>query len=240
MTAPSPQDALVIGAGGGIGAAFLKALADDPAYGRIHALSRQPVEAAPGIVSHRYDPSTDDGVLSALAPFAEEPIGLVLVTVGTLHDEAAGPEKTIKQLTSERFLEVMRINAVIPGLVGRALLPVFRRRPLTFAAISARVGSISDNRIGGWHSYRASKAALNMLVRNLSIEAQRLNENSIAVTLHPGTVDTALSEPFQGNVPEGKLFTPDYSAGKLLEVVRGLTPADSGRCFDYAGKEIAP
>ena len=107
-----------------------------------------------------------------------------------------------------------------------------------FAALSARVGSISDNQIGGWHAYRASKAALNMLIRNFAIEQARRNEDAIIVSLHPGTVDTALSKPFQRGVPDQQLFTAEQSANYLLDVTSALTPADSGKAFDWAGKEI--
>ena len=107
-----------------------------------------------------------------------------------------------------------------------------------FAALSARVGSITDNRLGGWHGYRASKAALNMLVRNLAIEERRRNDRSIVVTLHPGTVDTDLSRPFQSGVQPGKLFEPERAALQLLDVIEELKPADSGKLFDFEGKEV--
>jgi len=107
-----------------------------------------------------------------------------------------------------------------------------------FAALSARVGSIGDNRLGGWHGYRASKAALNMLVRNLAIEERRRNDRGIVVALHPGTVDTALSKPFQGNVLPGRLFDPERAALQLLDVIEGLRLPDSGKLFDYQGEEI--
>ena len=113
-----------------------------------------------------------------------------------------------------------------------------RRGRAVFAALTARVGSIGDNRLGGWHAYRASKAALNMLIRNYGIEQARLNPDFIVAGLHPGTVDTALSHPFQKNVPDQQLFSPTESAKHLLRVIDGLTPADSGKCFDWAGKEI--
>jgi NAD(P)-dependent dehydrogenase (short-subunit alcohol dehydrogenase family) len=109
-----------------------------------------------------------------------------------------------------------------------------------FAVLSARIGSISDNRLGGWYGYRMAKAALNQLVRTLSIEEKRRNDRSIIVGLHPGTVDTGLSKPFQGNVRPGTLFTPDRAASQLLDVIDGLTVTDSGKLFDFEGKEVAP
>ena len=116
------------------------------------------------------------------------------------------------------------------------LMPKVERS--VFAALSARVGSISDNRLGGWHAYRASKAALNMLIRNYAIEQARRAPGNICVGLHPGTVDTGLSKAFQGGVAEGKLFSPGQAAGYLLGVVDGLAPEDSGKCFDWAGQAI--
>ena len=115
--------------------------------------------------------------------------------------------------------------------MAKHFLPLFPRSGRAiFAALSARVGSISDNRIGGWYGYRASKAALNMILRNLAIELARKRGEAICVGLHPGTVDTGLSKPFQGSTPAEKLFTPDYSASRLLSVLDGLSPADTGAC----------
>lgn len=128
------------------------------------------------------------------------------------------------------------------GGIGSALLEELRRDPRygrsVFASISARVGSIEDNRLDGWYSYRASKAALNMLLKTFSIELKRLAPSAICVGLHPGTVDTALSKPFQGNVAPGKLFSRAKSAGHLLQVINGLTPADSGAVFAWDGSRI--
>lgn len=235
----SPMDAVVFGASGGIGAAFLEALRQDPAIDTVYALSRQQLDTQDGTEPLVYT-ADEKGIEAAISALPLERIGVAICAIGTLHDETQGPEKTIRHLTPDRFLEVMHINAVLPALIGKALMPALKKQPMTYAALSARVGSISDNRMGGWHSYRASKAALNMLMRNIAIEAGRLNKDAIAVTLHPGTVDTTLSEPFQSNVPEGKLFAPDYSVGEMLKTLKGLSPEDSGKCFDYAGKEIAP
>ena len=133
----------------------------------------------------------------------------------------------------------MEIYTLLPAMIAKASVGTLSKERSVFAALSARVGSISDNRLGGWHSYRASKAALNMLLRNIAIEVARKNKGAVVAGLHPGTVDTGLSEPFQGNVPNGKLFSPEHSAAELLKVVDRLQPEQSGRCFDYAGLEIA-
>jgi NAD(P)-dependent dehydrogenase (short-subunit alcohol dehydrogenase family) len=124
-------------------------------------------------------------------------------------------------------------------LVAKHFLPLLARdRKSVFAALSARVGNISDNRLGGWHAYRASKAALNMLLRTLSIELARANPRAMYVGLHPGTVDTTLSAPFQATVPEGKLFTPEFAAARLLEVLDRLEPVDSGNVIAWDGQQI--
>lgn len=235
----NPVDAVVFGASGGLGSAFVEVLSQDPAISTVHAVSRRPIRSQAGIISHTYTPD-ESGIERLAGKLPQDRLGLAIVTLGTLHDEDHGPEKSIRQFTSERFLDVMRINAGLPALIGKALMPSLKRQPMTFAALSARVGSISDNRLGGWHSYRASKAALNMLIRNIALEAGRTNPEAVCVTLHPGTVDTALSKPFQANVPESKLFTTNRSATALLKTLRRLTPAHSGKCFDYAGKEISP
>lgn len=124
-------------------------------------------------------------------------------------------------------------------MVAKHFLPKLAKdQRAVFAALSARVGSISDNQLGGWYSYRASKAALNMIIKNLSIEMKMRYKQAIIVGLHPGTVDSRLSKPFQANVPAGKLFTADYAVAKMLEVINTLTPENSGKYYAWDGKEI--
>lgn len=166
---------------------------------------------------------------------------LVIVATGMLHNESGGPEKSLRELDAERLAQAFAINVIGPALVAKHFLPLFARdKRGVYAALSARVGSISDNRIGGWYGYRAAKAALNMTIRNLAIELARTHKQSICVGLHPGTVDTALSEPYQKNVAPERLFTPDYAATRMLSVLDQLTPADSGKCFAWDGAEIQP
>jgi len=142
-------------------------------------------------------------------------------------------------LTAEHLMRDYRLNAIGPALVAKHLLPLMPRQDRSvFGALSARVGSIGDNRLGGWHAYRASKAALNMLIRNLAIEHGRTHKAGIVVGLHPGTVATDLSAPFQAGVAPEKLFTPEHSASALLSVVEGLTPGDSGGVFSWDGQRI--
>lgn len=234
--------AVIIGASGGVGAAFVEALAQRDDVEAVYALSRAGVSFdSPKVTSGRID-ITDDGSVAdaAKAVKAEGAPDLVIVASGILSDgDELQPEKSYRHQDMDAFQRVFAINTFGPGLVAKHFLPIMPRSGrAVFAALSARVGSISDNRLGGWHAYRASKAALNMLVRNYAIEQARRNEDFIAVSLHPGTVDTGLSKPFQGNVPDKKLFTSAQSAGYLLDVIGKLTPNDSGKAFDWAGEEI--
>ncbi len=167
------------------------------------------------------------------------PVDLVIVATGILHRASISPEKSMREMSANAMAEVFAINTIGPALVAKHFLPQLRRGSKSvFAALSARVGSIEDNRLGGWMSYRASKAALNMLIKTLSIEHGRRRPDSIIAGLHPGTVDTALSEPFQKNVPDGKLFTPAQSADYLLSVIDGLKASDTGGVFAWDGARI--
>jgi NAD(P)-dependent dehydrogenase (short-subunit alcohol dehydrogenase family) len=233
---------VVVGASGGIGRAWTSILSESPAVARITACSRSgPVPDHAKVSHQRLDLEDEEtSVRAADAVRDAGALDLVLVASGILHeDEVLRPEKTWRTLDGAALERVFRINAVGPALVAKHFLPLLARdRKSVFAALSARVGSISDNRLGGWHAYRASKAALNMLVRTFAIELARRNRRAICVGLHPGTVDTGLSAPFQGNIAEGKLFTPDFAAARLLEVVDRLTQDDSGNVFAWDGQLI--
>lgn len=231
---------VIAGANGGIGSALVDALLDDPGVARVTALSRQPVERKherlhPGIIDF-----ADESSIRAAARDCGGDIDLVIVATGILHRAPdISPEKRLADVDGRTMAEVLHINTIGPALLAKHFLPQLRRDAKSaFAAISARVGSISDNRLGGWASYRASKAALNMLMRTFSIEQSRTHPGSVVVTLHPGTTDTALSRPFQRNVPEGKLFEPAFVAGKLLAVVDGLAPEDTGGFFAWDASRI--
>jgi NAD(P)-dependent dehydrogenase (short-subunit alcohol dehydrogenase family) len=226
--------AVIIGASGGIGAAFEAALIDEGGFDVVHGFAR----SRSG--SSHLDLEDEASIAAAAAHVANgPPPTLVIVATGLLHAGSQGPEKALRDLDPGWLAKLYAVNAVGPALVAKHFLPIMPKNQRTvFAALSARVGSIADNRLGGWHGYRASKAALNMLVRNLAIEEGRSNPRAIIVALHPGTVDTALSRPFQRNVQPGRLFDPERAALQLLDVIEELKPSDSGGLFDFEGKEI--
>lgn len=169
----------------------------------------------------------------------QAPFDVVFVATGVLSSESVSPEKNIKQLNQKQMNDVFEINAFAPILLLKACLKLLdKNNDAVFAALSARVGSISDNRLGGWYSYRASKAALNMLLKTASIELSRSHPKLIIAGLHPGTVNTKLSEKFQSRVAPEKLFAPEFAAQKLYEVIKNLSAEDSGYCFAWDGQKI--
>jgi NAD(P)-dependent dehydrogenase (short-subunit alcohol dehydrogenase family) len=238
----SPANVVIVGASGGIGSAFVSELADDERVGRVYALARSPADARSASVLPLGINIADETSVAAAANRCAEAgaIDLVIVATGVLHrGKQIQPEKRMRELDPEAMAEVFRVNSIAPAIIAKHFLPLMRGDGKSaFVAISARVGSIGDNRLGGWASYRASKAALNMLVKTLSIEHARTHPDGIVVALHPGTTDTALSKPFQRNVPDGKLFSPEYSAERLLHVIDGLTSEDTGGFFAWNGDPI--
>jgi len=230
MTGIQEQAAVVIGASGGIGAAIAARLEASGRFAVVHALSRS---------GTGFDLEDEATIAAAAANIADGPAPtLVFIATGVLH-HGFEPERSWRALDAAHLLRDYRINAVGPALVARHFLPLLPRdRRAVFAALSARVGSIGDNRLGGWHSYRASKAALNMLLRNLAVELGRTHPQAVVAGLHPGTVDTGLSAPFQKGVKPEKLFTADHSAEKLLAVLDALTPEDTGSVFAWDGQRV--
>lgn len=232
----------VFGATGGIGSEFLRQLVGDPNVARIFAVARDPAsdvhEKVVPLSADIRDQQSIDAAAARVA--ADGELDIVIVATGILHRGSdVRPEKSLRDLDADAMLEVFRVNTVGPALIARAFLPLMRRAGKSvFAALSARVGSIGDNRLGGWTSYRSSKAALNMVLKTLSIEHARRFPESVIAALHPGTVATGLSAPFQRNVPEAKLFAPSKSVRHLLQVIDGLTPASTGGFYAWDGCEI--
>lgn len=228
--------ALVIGAGGGLGAALVARLSDSAGaperFQTVLALGRSSLPAID------YD---DEASLAAAAGWVAAQcasqgteLRLLVVASGFLHGPQGQPERSFSQLDASYLKQVFQVNTIGPALVMKHFLPLLPRQGRCVAAfLSAKVGSISDNALGGWYGYRASKAALNQLVKTASIEMTRRNRQSVCVALHPGTVDTALSQPF---AKTGLKVRPaDEAASDLLGVLNGVTPADTGNLLNYQG-----
>lgn len=235
--------AVLVGASGGIGTAVLSTLERNARVQRIYAASRSPDgRHAAKTRQLALDLEDEPSILRLAEQIRDDGVhpDLVFVASGILHrGPPIMPEKSWRTIDAGAMEEVLRINTIGPALIGKHLLPAMPKAGKSvFAAISARVGSIGDNRLGGWYAYRASKAALNMILRGFAIELARRNPDAVCVGLHPGTVDTGLSKPFQTNVPEGRLLTPEQSAGHMLAVVDAVTPSDSGGVFSWDGSRI--
>lgn len=246
-----PAHALVTGASSGIGLAVVKALLARDDVACVSAVSRS-AAAHPALaalvdthgarlqaISADITADADLAMLAGRVRQSSPALHLVLNAAGVLHGDGLRPEKSIRQLRSAALAQVFALNAFAPVLLAQALLPAMQHGDAAvFASLSARVGSIGDNRLGGWYAYRASKAAQNQLLRTLSIELRRTHPQLACVLLHPGTVDTPLSRPFQLNVPPQQLFGPAQAAQRLLEVIAGITPADSGCFLAHDGQTI--
>lgn len=244
-------NAVIIGAHGGIGQALIQELLIKYHFKTIFCLSRTGADSrfTPPINPHdttlvhgQLDLLQEDTIHLAAQDVAKAGrLSLVVVATGLLQDSAQSPEKTMRSLSPDWLMRAFQTNAIGPALIAKHFLPLMTRdAPSVFAALSARVGSISDNRSGGWYSYRASKAALNMLIQTLALEHARKFPLGICVGIHPGTVDTNLSKPFQRGVPTERLFSPDRSAAHILKLVHQLKPADSGGLYAWDGQRIAP
>ncbi|MEL7486157.1 MAG: SDR family NAD(P)-dependent oxidoreductase [Pseudomonadota bacterium] len=224
-----PFNALVIGASGGIGAAVVEALENSPRCAGVRTLSR----------SHdRFDITDETAIAAAADTLAADGavFDLIFDATGVLVSDGERPEKAFSELNPAAMAAAFAVNAAGPALLMKHLAPLLSKdRKSVFATLSARVGSIGDNRLGGWMSYRASKAALNQLVRCAAVEFARKNPNAVIVALHPGTIETSLTRAFA----KGRYTaTPAEAARNMLAVLDSLTPAESGGFFDYAGKEI--
>lgn len=235
-----PRSIAVFGASGGIGAALCEVLVTG-GTSVVHAGSRRGEgPQAPGVQPFAFDLTNESSIAAAAEAMRDDPPDWVIVATGVLTlANGTGPERSYRRLDPAAMAEILALNTIGPALIAKHMLGIMPRgRAFTFAALSARVGSISDNRLGGWHSYRASKAALNMLLKNFALEMARTHPDSVVVGLHPGTVDSGLSAPFQAGLPDGQLTRPEEAAANLLGVLSGLTPEHSGRVFDFRGAEI--
>ena len=251
-----PFSAVLVGTSGGIGSALLEktvarvpaSVTDSPNPGQVFAINRkQQAYELPGVTSITADALVEEQLAIAVDTIKDRlkqhqlaPIRLIIVAVGALHSpQGTGPEKSLRELTAQSMQDIFAANAIAPALAAKHFLPLLPKSGRAiFAALSARVGSISDNQLGGWYSYRASKAALNQILKTASIELSRSKPDAICIGLHPGTVDTKLSKPFQGNVPDGKLFTADQSANYLIRTLSDMSAHQSGQVFAWDGSPV--
>lgn len=247
-----PVNALVTGASSGIGLALLRQLLDNRHVRQITAVARTASTNAKlaAMSSHGdgrlvlidADLTRDDdlGRLGAAVVQSNAPLHLVINAAGILHGADVQPEKALEQISRASLEQVFSLNAFAPILLAKALMHALcQGQPAVFASLSARVGSIGDNRAGGWYAYRASKAAQNQLMRTFAIELARRNRHACCLMLHPGTVDTALSKPFQARVAADALFSTERAATQLLAIIAASTALDSGRFIAWDGKDVA-
>jgi NAD(P)-dependent dehydrogenase (short-subunit alcohol dehydrogenase family) len=245
------QQVLVVGASGGIGLEFTRQLLQDPSVDRVFATYRQPDSAIALLeLKDHYSNRlwvfradvTDEGqiieVIQQIGTLTDH-LHLVINTVGILHEGTLQPEKSLRSINSEGLIRYFQVNSIATVLLAKHLVPLLKHKERSvFAAISAKVGSIGDNQLGGWYGYRASKAALNMFIKTIAIEFGRVVPQAIAVGLHPGTTDTDLSRPFHGKVPPDKLFSTEKTVNQLLAVLQGLTSEDSGSFLNWDGQKL--
>lgn len=219
--------ALVIGTSGALGAAFCELLNEDPRCSFVREVGRN---TTPG-----FDLEKPDSIARAADELAEEaPYQLILHAAGLLHRDDIKPEKSYSAIEADALQAIFQVNALGPALVLRHFLPLLDPRG-AMAVLSAKVGSIGDNRLGGWYAYRASKAALNMLIKTAAIELARTRPQTRLLSLHPGTVISALSQPFKG---ASAARSASLAARELLSLIDRLAPADSGNFFAYNGERL--
>jgi NAD(P)-dependent dehydrogenase (short-subunit alcohol dehydrogenase family) len=244
-------NALIVGASQGIGLGFVKKLLQNDKIAKIYATYRQQKTAFDLLTLERQyedkltclpiDITDESQIAESLKKIYVDvnKLHLAINCVGLLHDHNLQPEKSLRQINSENLLRYFQINSIGAVLLVKHLLPLLRHQERSvFASISAKLGSISDNELGGWYGYRASKAAQNMLMKTAAIEYARSSPKTLVVTLHPGTTDTSLSQPFQSNVPAEKLFSVERTVNQLLEVIEQLQEGDSGQFFSWDGSRL--
>lgn len=242
--------ALIVGGNRGIGLEFVKQLLKDERFDQIFATYRTEADATEllqlaqihsklhCIVMDITEESQIEQGLAEIKNLTPE-LHFVINCVGFLHDGVITPEKALRQLHSANLVRYFQVNSIGAALLAKHLLSLLNhKQPNIFATISAKIGSIEDNRLGGWYGYRASKAALNMLLKTASIEYSRRSKQTAIVLLHPGTTDTRLSEPFQRGVPANKLFPVEKTVGLLMQVLEDVTIADNGSFFSWDGSRL--
>lgn len=246
MSDRDPKTALIVGAGQGIGLEFVRQFLKGDRGDRVYATYRSPSSELSAITDPRLhclsmDITEESQIAAVIQKIQTETTTLhtVINCVGLLHDGAMQPEKSLRHLNADQLLRYFQVNSVGAAMLAKHVQPLFKHRDRAiFATISAKVGSIGDNEIGGWYGYRASKAALNMFMRTVALEYRRTCPSTIVVTLHPGTTDTQLSRPFQRGVAPEKLFSVDRTVQQLLTVLDQLKQDDSGEFFSWDGSRL--
>lgn len=241
---------LVVGASRGIGLEFIQRLLHHDRVGQVYGTYRDSPTPELVQLSDHYskclhmismDITDEAQIAQGIAQIRSQVdrLHLVVYCVGFLHEDTIQPEKSLQQICSEHLLRYFQVNSIGAVLLAKHLLPLLKHGERNvFASLSAKVGSIGDNQLGGWYGYRASKAALNMFMRTMAIEYSRKSPKTLVVMLHPGTTDTRLSQPFQRNVPSEKLFSVGRTVTQLLSVIEGLQPDDTGHFFSWDGSRL--
>jgi NAD(P)-dependent dehydrogenase (short-subunit alcohol dehydrogenase family) len=242
------KTALIVGGGQGIGLGFVRKLLANNDLERVYATYRRLESATellaiadPRLECFQMDLTDESQIAAVIHKIQTKTTALhyVINCVGVLHEGELQPEKSLRQIESDRLLRYFQVNSVGAMLLFKQVQPLLKHQNRSIlATISAKVGSIGDNQLGGWYGYRASKAALNMFIRTTAIEYKRTCPQAILVALHPGTTDTRLSLPFQRNVPPEKLFSVDRTVAQLLTVIDGLAAEDSGDFFSWDGSRL--
>lgn len=228
---------LIFGAGGGLGLALAQhALERGDSVIAVSRSAQPKAFTGQWIQVQGYEPEHLKPVLDAIEG---QTLAGVVSALGILHTNNFMPEKRLEDLSAEALEQTYYVNAILPMLLLQALksnLPT--KSPCVWVQLSAKVGSITDNYLGGWYSYRASKAALNMLLKTAAIELKRTHKQLTIAAIHPGTTDTELSKPFQQRLPADKLYTPELSAERIWQVIANLEPEQSGQLFHWDGKQL--
>ena len=232
----------VIGSSGAIGSAFVNHYINDLSVNSIFSFSRSSIGIDNNKVKHfSIDIENESSIQNAAKSVEEINFDEIIIASGLLHTNEFGPEKSIKDLKADNILKILNVNTVGPAIIGKHFLPLLNKNNKSVMAfLSARVGSISENKLGGWYAYRASKSALNQIIKTFSIELKRTNPKAIIIGLQPGTVDSELSAPFKRSVSNNKLFSAEYSASQLLGVIKRADESSSGNLISWDGEIISP
>lgn len=235
------ENIIIAGSTGAIGGEFTELYANNSNVEKIIALSRKPTNTNHNKIQSVEIDYYNEATFKNLDEISQlDSISKIIIATGILHTDQIKPEKSIDSIAAEDMKQVFQVNVFGPILLVKKLLPLIKKsKGVKIVFLTARVGSISDNVLGGWHSYRSSKSALNMMIKNLAIELKRLNKEHVVIGIHPGTVKSHLSEPFLRHVKHD-IFNPKESVDLMTQVISKVSQTDSGKCFDFSGKVIEP